>query len=86
MPKVYWEYTTEKVLMMEYCDGGKVNDVEYMKKHNISVNQVSLHNITRARQLFDQKYQKLRRVQLIPILVATSYAAITLQISLHQNH
>ena len=42
VPKVYWEYTTEKVLMMEYCDGGKVSDVEYMKKHDISVNQVSV--------------------------------------------
>ena len=26
---------------MEYCEGGKVDDREYMEKHNISVNEVS---------------------------------------------
>ena len=51
VPKIYWDYTTEKVLMMEYCDGGKVNDVEYMKKHNISVNQVSSCTFQRQENL-----------------------------------
>ena len=41
VPRIYWEHTTERVLMMEYCDGGKVNDREYMKKRKISVDQVS---------------------------------------------
>ena len=25
---------------MEYCDGGKVDDIQYMKDNNISVNEV----------------------------------------------
>ena len=25
---------------MEYCEGGKVDDRAYMKKHNIDVNEV----------------------------------------------
>lgn len=29
---------------MEYCEGGKVDDREYMDKHNISVNEVSIVN------------------------------------------
>ena len=41
VPKVYWEYSSERVLAMEYCEGGKVDDREYMNKHNINVNEVS---------------------------------------------
>ncbi|CAG5115789.1 unnamed protein product [Candidula unifasciata] len=41
VPKVFWELSSDRVLTMEFCDGGKVNDVDYMKEHNISVNQVT---------------------------------------------
>ncbi|XP_045185749.1 aarF domain-containing protein kinase 1-like [Mercenaria mercenaria] len=41
VPKVYWEFSSERVLTMEYCEGGKVDDREYMKKHNIDVNEIS---------------------------------------------
>ncbi|BFZ11791.1 hypothetical protein BsWGS_14830 [Bradybaena similaris] len=41
VPKVFWELSSDRVLTMEFCDGGKVDDVGYMKKHNISVNQVT---------------------------------------------
>ncbi|CAG9562773.1 unnamed protein product [Danaus chrysippus] len=36
VPKIYWEYSTERVLVMEYVTGGQVNDVKYLEKHNIS--------------------------------------------------
>ncbi|KAL4237932.1 putative aarF domain-containing protein kinase 1 [Mactra antiquata] len=41
VPKVYWDYSSERVLTMEYCEGGKVDDKDYMTKHNINVNEVS---------------------------------------------
>ncbi|XP_046338641.1 aarF domain-containing protein kinase 1-like [Haliotis rufescens] len=41
MPKIYWNLSSERVLTMEFCEGGKVDDKEYMKQHNISVNEVS---------------------------------------------
>ncbi|XP_077992469.1 aarF domain-containing protein kinase 1-like [Glandiceps talaboti] len=41
VPKVYWTMTTERILTMEFCEGGKVDDIDYMKKHNINVDQIS---------------------------------------------
>ena len=41
VPEVYWDMSSERVLTMEYCEGGKVDDREYMRTHNISVNEVS---------------------------------------------
>ncbi|KAK2150013.1 hypothetical protein LSH36_427g03001 [Paralvinella palmiformis] len=41
IPKVYWDFTTNRVLTMEYCEGAQVNDVEYIKDNNISVNEIS---------------------------------------------
>lgn len=31
IPKIYWEYTTDRVLVMEHVDGGQVNDLNYVK-------------------------------------------------------
>lgn len=41
VPKIYWNLSSERVLTMEFCEGGKVNDRQYMEKHKISVDQVS---------------------------------------------
>lgn len=30
VPKIYWDYSTERVLVMEYVNGGQVNDVNYI--------------------------------------------------------
>lgn len=30
IPKIYWNYSTERVLVMEYVTGGQVNDAQYM--------------------------------------------------------
>jgi len=40
VPSVYWEMTTDRVMTMEYCPGGQVNDREYIIKNNISVSEV----------------------------------------------
>ena len=41
VPKVYREYSTDRVLTMEFCEGGQINDLSYIQKHNIPVNQVT---------------------------------------------
>ncbi|XP_056409261.1 aarF domain-containing protein kinase 1 isoform X2 [Hyla sarda] len=41
IPKIHWDVSTERVLVMEYVEGGQVNDRNYMKRNNIDVNQVS---------------------------------------------
>lgn len=30
VPKIYWDYSSERVLVMEYVNGGQVNDVTYI--------------------------------------------------------
>ncbi|CAK1555355.1 unnamed protein product [Leptosia nina] len=36
IPKIFWEYSTDRVLVMEYVTGGQVNDLKYIEKNNIS--------------------------------------------------
>lgn len=38
VPEVY--VATQRLLIMEFCEGGKINDLEYIKDHNLSVNEV----------------------------------------------
>jgi aarF domain-containing kinase len=44
IPKIYWRYTSDRVLTMDYCEGGRVDDLEKMKSNNIDVNQVKESN------------------------------------------
>nr|DBA14627.1 TPA: hypothetical protein GDO54_005565 [Pyxicephalus adspersus] len=41
IPKIHWELSTKRLLVMEYVEGGQVNDREYMEQNRIDVNQVS---------------------------------------------
>ncbi|GFS71610.1 aarF domain-containing protein kinase 1 [Nephila pilipes] len=41
VPKIYWNLSTKRVLTMEYCEGGQVDDDQYIKKHNIAPSEVS---------------------------------------------
>ncbi|CAH1791947.1 unnamed protein product [Owenia fusiformis] len=41
VPKIYWDLSTDRVLTMEYCEGGKVTDKQYMEQHKIPVDQVT---------------------------------------------
>ncbi|XP_073248183.1 aarF domain-containing protein kinase 1-like isoform X2 [Porites lutea] len=36
IPEIYWEYSTKRVLTMEFCEGGKVDDLPYMQSFKIS--------------------------------------------------
>ncbi|XP_069494012.1 aarF domain-containing protein kinase 1 [Ambystoma mexicanum] len=41
IPKIHWDLSTRRVLVMEFVDGGQVNDKGYMERNQISVNEVS---------------------------------------------
>ncbi|XP_033735556.1 aarF domain-containing protein kinase 1-like [Pecten maximus] len=41
VPKIFWNLSSGRVLTMEYFEGGKVDDREYMERHGIPVNEVS---------------------------------------------
>lgn len=41
IPEIYWQYSTKRVLTMEFCEGGKVDDLPYMKNHKISCDEVA---------------------------------------------
>ncbi|XP_073854071.1 aarF domain-containing protein kinase 1 isoform X10 [Macaca fascicularis] len=39
VPRIHWDLSTERVLLMEFVDGGQVNDRDYMEKNKIDVNE-----------------------------------------------
>ncbi|XP_034625151.1 aarF domain-containing protein kinase 1 isoform X1 [Trachemys scripta elegans] len=41
VPRIYWELSTRRVLLMEFVEGGQVNDRAYMEKNSIDVNEIS---------------------------------------------
>ncbi|XP_042725022.1 aarF domain-containing protein kinase 1 isoform X1 [Lagopus leucura] len=41
VPRIYWEFSTRRVLLMEFMEGGQVNDKAYMEKNGIDVNEIS---------------------------------------------
>jgi len=41
VPKVFWPLTTDRVLVMEYCPGGNINDADWLQSQKIDVYDVS---------------------------------------------
>ncbi|CAH1173873.1 unnamed protein product [Phaedon cochleariae] len=41
VPKVRWDLTTPRVLTMDFVEGGQVNDLDYIREHNINPKEVS---------------------------------------------
>ena len=41
VPKISWRLTTDRVLVMEYCPGAHINDVDTLKSEGIDVFEVS---------------------------------------------
>ncbi|GAB0087863.1 AarF domain-containing kinase 1 [Sergentomyia squamirostris] len=41
VPKIFWEHSTDRVLVMEYVEGGQVDDLEYMKRNKIDPFEIS---------------------------------------------
>jgi ubiquinone biosynthesis protein len=54
IPKVYWDYTTKSILVMERIDGFKVDQVEKQKAHGIDPKEIALVGLRCfARQLME---------------------------------
>ncbi|XP_015591065.1 uncharacterized aarF domain-containing protein kinase 1 [Cephus cinctus] len=41
IPKIFWEYSTQRVLTMEFVEGSQVNDLQYLHLHKINPTEVS---------------------------------------------
>jgi len=41
IPRIHWDVSTDRVLTMEYCPGGQVDDRAYMKQHSIPVEDIT---------------------------------------------
>lgn len=41
VPKIFWKWSSKRVLVMEYVSGGQVNDLDYIKKNNIDTFDVA---------------------------------------------
>ena len=41
IPRIHWDISTDRVLTMEYCEGGQVDDKGYMQKHKIPVENIT---------------------------------------------
>ena len=54
IPKVYWDYTTKSVLVMERIDGFKVDQVEEQRAHGIDPKEIALIGLRSfSRQLME---------------------------------
>lgn len=40
VPKVFWKYTSDRVLTMEFCDGYQIDDKNYVIKNNVNIRKV----------------------------------------------
>ncbi len=54
IPRVYWDYCTEKILVTEFIDGIKISEVEIMDKLGIDRKEVAKNGMnTILKQIFD---------------------------------
>ncbi|OUM87640.1 MAG: 2-polyprenylphenol 6-hydroxylase [Bacillus thermozeamaize] len=54
VPKVFWDYTTRKVLTMEYVDGVKLNELDKLKQHGYNPKRLAERLVTTMlRQMFN---------------------------------
>ena len=40
---MFWDLTTKRILTMEFMEGGKVDDREYMARNCIPTHEVDIH-------------------------------------------
>lgn len=41
VPKIYWEHSTDRVLVMEYLEGGQVDNVQYIRANRLDPFEIS---------------------------------------------
>lgn len=57
VPMIHWELSSPRVLTMEFCEGGKVDDLKYMQANRISVDDVTRKlGILYSEMIFVQGY------------------------------
>lgn len=60
IPEIYWEYSTKRMLTMEFCEGGKVDDLPYMQSFKISSDEASKNlNILKLFSCLDLMFGKV---------------------------
>ncbi len=57
IPRVYWDYSSEKVLTLEFIDGVKCDDFEKLEEMGVDVNQVATYGVeVFMRQVFEDGF------------------------------
>ncbi|RWS27021.1 putative aarF domain-containing protein kinase 1-like protein, partial [Leptotrombidium deliense] len=57
IPEIHWQYCTERVLTMEFLEGGEVTDKSYMERNGINVREISnLIGQLYSRMIFNEGY------------------------------
>jgi len=57
VPKIWWSLTTDRVLVMEYCPGGQIDNLEWIKAKQIDAYDVSRKiGEMYSRMIFDHGY------------------------------
>ncbi|CAG7818707.1 unnamed protein product, partial [Allacma fusca] len=41
IPKIFWKYSSDRVLVMEFSEGGFVNDLEYIQTNKLSPKEIA---------------------------------------------
>lgn len=60
IPEIYWEYSRKRLLTMEFCEGGKVDDLPYMQSFKISSDEASKNlNILKLFSCLDLMFGKV---------------------------
>ena len=87
VPEVHWDLSSERVLTMEYCEGGKVDDREYMEKHGINVNEVVTVDSHHLKYLIISEYFLISKYSLdsFPIFLYISILVISIYWNLKVN-
>ena len=57
VPSIFWHHTTSRVLVMEYCSGSHINDVDSLRSQQVDVYDIS-NKIGQmySRMIFDEGY------------------------------
>ena len=78
VPKIYWSLSTDRVLTMEYCSGGFIDDVQYMKDNKIDLVGVS-NKISQviSKMCFVPKANSLKLKILFPVQARSSQRVIS---------
>ena len=62
VPKIHWDLTTRRLLAMEFCEGGRIDDLEFIEKCGIPKAEVGTFSLfgclTRLHLLCEERFCK----------------------------